>query len=73
MSKRYSTKEAATFLAELGTPFTPKTLETWKSLGKGPRFIRVTRRVFYAGEDLLAFSAGEPVETVHSLGLRAVR
>jgi len=68
----YSSREAAKFLAGLGTPFTAKTLETWRHYGKGPRYIKIAGRCFYKEDDLLAFAAGEPVETVHSLGLRVV-
>ena len=65
-SKALNTKEAAAFLNELGTPFTPGTLEVWRSMGRGPRYRKVCRRVVYMPEDLQRFSAGQVVETTDS-------
>ena len=33
----------------------PKTLENWRTLGLGPRFIKAGRRVLYDPVDLLAW------------------
>jgi DNA-binding transcriptional MerR regulator len=33
----------------------PKTLENWRTLGLGPRFIKAGRRVLYDPADLLAW------------------
>ena len=67
MEKRLNTKEAAQHLKENGAPFTEGTLETWRCLGKGPRFIRVGgRRVFYEASALDEFVMGQRVETVDS-------
>jgi DNA-binding transcriptional MerR regulator len=33
----------------------PKTLENWRTLGLGPRFIKAGRRVLYDPEDLAAW------------------
>ena len=65
--QRLNTKEASEHLKNIGTPFTPKTLEVWRCLGKGPRFIRVRRKVFYSKEDLEEFARGQIVETIDSL------
>lgn len=37
-----------------------KTLQEWRRLGKGPQFIRVSNRIFYTYEDLIAFLATCP-------------
>lgn len=65
--RRLNTKEAAKFLERLGTPFTPGTLEVWRCHGRGPRFIRVRRKVFYSKEDLEKFARGQIVETTDSM------
>ena len=36
-----------------------RTLEYWRSLGDGPRFIKIGRRVVYRMEDVLAFEDRE--------------
>jgi predicted site-specific integrase-resolvase len=33
----------------------PRTLERWRSQGKGPRYVKLGKRVFYRPEDLAAF------------------
>ena len=33
----------------------PKTLHTWRSQGRGPKFIRIGKRVRYFERDLIAF------------------
>ena len=73
MEKRLNTAEASGFLKEHGTPFTPGTLEVWRCLGRGPRFRRVNRRVFYLQSDLEAFAKGQVVETVDSLSAQGGR
>ena len=66
MSKRYSTKEAAKFLAEQGTPWTAGTLEVWRCKGKGPAYVRIHNRIFYPEESLRSFAQGNPVKTIDS-------
>jgi len=65
--KYLNTEQAAEYLKSLGTCFSPGTLEVWRCLGKGPRFIRVRRKVFYSKEDLEKFSRGQVVETIDSI------
>ena len=67
--ENFATKGAASYLKERGTPFTPGTLETWRCLGKGPRFRRIGRKVFYSKADLDQFARGQVVETVDSIDL----
>ena len=67
-SKALNTKEAAAYLAERGTPFSPGTLEVWRCAGRGPRYRKVLRRVVYMPEDLDRFAAGQTVETIDSQG-----
>ena len=39
------------------------TLEVWRSQGKGPRYVKLGRRVVYETKDLDAFAASRAVET----------
>lgn len=61
--RKLSTREAAEYLAAIGTPFTHKTLEVWRCKGLGPRFYKVARKIFYDPADLERFSSGHAVET----------
>ena len=61
---RMSTPEAAEHLKALGTPYTHKTLEVLRCQGRGPRYYKVGRKVFYDPKDLMAFARGQVVETV---------
>jgi hypothetical protein len=38
---------------------TPKTLASWRSLGRGPRWRKLEGRAFYAMVDLRRYMAGE--------------
>ncbi len=67
MEKRLNTKQAAQYFEERGTPFTRGTLEVWRSLGRGPCFIRVGRRVFYEPSALDKFIKGQAVHTIDSV------
>jgi Helix-turn-helix domain len=40
-----------------------KTLQTWRALRKGPRFVRIGRRVFYPTAELERFLSENTVET----------
>ena len=37
----------------------PRTLEQWRWLGKGPKFLKIGARVLYRNEDIDAFEAGQ--------------
>ena len=54
----YNTLDAAAYLN-----LSPGTLEVWRSLGRGPRYCKVGRRVVYRREDLDSFLASRTVET----------
>ncbi len=73
--RRLTPREAAAYLAELGTPFKVTTLEAWRCHGKGPRYYRQTggRRIFYDPADLEAFALGEPVLTTDSVDVAPPR
>jgi len=54
-----SRKEAARFLAQIGCPISPKTLENLalnNNAGKGPPFTRVRKYVRYDAADLRAWA-----------------
>ena len=53
-----SEKEAAPILR-----LTVKTLQMWRALKKGPRFIRVGRRVMYPRAEIQSFLARNLVDT----------
>ncbi len=67
MEKRLNTHEAAEYLKDIGTPFSAGTLEVWRSQGRGPRFSRLNRKVFYYAHDLDEYAKGEVVETADSV------
>jgi hypothetical protein len=60
---RFNTIEAAIYLGGLK----PGTLEAWRSLGKGPRYLKIGRRVLYEARDLDDFAASKAVETFDTL------
>lgn len=64
--KALNTKEAASYLKELGTPFSAGTLEVWRSQGRGPRYRKIFSRVVYMPADLDRFASGHLVETIDS-------
>ena len=35
----------------------PRTLEQWRWLGKGPRFLKISARVLYREEDVIAWES----------------
>lgn len=45
--KSISTKVASQYLTEAGFPVKPGTLEVWRCLSKGPKFKKISSRVFY--------------------------
>jgi predicted DNA-binding transcriptional regulator AlpA len=51
-------KQAAAFLT-----VSEKTLEAWRSQNRGPRFIKLGRRVAYRMEDLVTYSERHTVAT----------
>ena len=65
---KLNTREAADYLATIGTPFSAGTLEVWRCQGRGPEFIRVARRIFYTKPALDRFSNGQVVQTIDSRG-----
>ena len=64
---RFSPKEAAAYLADLGIPYKTSSLEVMRAQKRGPRFHKLGRFVFYEMSDLDAYvSLARPVETVDS-------
>lgn len=56
--RRLNTPDAAEYLGvKRGT------MEVWRSLGKGPRYIKLGTRVVYEISDLDSFAASRVVET----------
>ena len=64
MTSRLNTEQAASYLTQLGTPFSKASLQIWRSQNKGPAFVRVgKKKVFYDPGELRRFAAGQPVST----------
>ena len=57
-----STQEAADYLG-----LKKGTLEVWRCYGRGPRFIRLGRRVVYSKTDLDKYAQDNAVLTIDSL------
>ena len=51
----------------------PGTLEVWRSYGRGPRFKKIGRKVFYEIDDLETFANSRVVETTDSQSYRKSR
>jgi len=62
-----STKEAAKYLEEIGTPFTAKTMEVWRCRKTGPVYKKIGHKVFYRPKDLDAFAEGETILTTDAV------
>ena len=58
---RVNTREAADILR-----LSPRTLEIWRSRGRGPRYLKFSGKVFYNISDLEEFVNSSIVETVDS-------
>ena len=56
--KSFNTMEAAAYLKSIGTPFSYNTLNLWRSLGRGPKFKKIGKKVFYEQSSLDDFSKG---------------
>ena len=63
--KRVNTKQAADILG-----MSAGTLEVWRCLGKGPRYKKIGRKVFYDLQDLETFANAQTVETIDSISLK---
>ena len=62
--RRLNTRDAAQYLGvKAGT------MEVWRSLGKGPRCVKLGSRVVYEILDLDAFAASRIVETVDTAAI----
>ncbi len=65
-NQKHNPREAARFLAQIGTPFTYKTLAVWRSQNRGPAYIKLKGRIFYSEQALEKFAEGQVVETTDS-------
>ena len=63
---RVNTKDAAKILG-----LSAGTLEVWRCHGRGPRYKKIGRRVFYDINDLEAFANAYTVETVDSMEINS--
>lgn len=66
-------EKAASYLEERGVSFKVDSLAVMRCKGRGPRFFKLNRRVFYRPEDLEAYLSGsvqvvETVDTYHTRG-----
>lgn len=60
--ERMTTEEVAEFLG-----LSPATLETWRTLGKGPAFVKPGRRIFYLRSDVVAYLESRRVRSTAQL------
>ena len=53
--------------AQLATRWhiSPRTLEQWRWLGKGPKFLKIGARVLYDEADIEAFEAAQLCQNTH--------
>ena len=61
-SARVDTHRAAEILG-----LQPGTLEIWRSKGRGPRYKRIGKKIFYDTKDLEDFANLNTVETIDTL------
>lgn len=66
MGLNFNTEKASKYLQSIGIPFTKKTLEVWRCQGRGPKFKKISNRVFYEKCDLDEFSKGTSFQTNHA-------
>ena len=64
-NQRVDTPNAAKILG-----LKPGTLEVWRSIGRGPRFKKIGRKVFYDVIDLETFANAHTVETIDSIEIK---
>lgn len=50
----------------------PRTLERWRWLGRGPRYLKLGGRVVYRVEDVEAFEAGRARDAAGGAGAAAI-
>ncbi|MGE4296468.1 MAG: helix-turn-helix transcriptional regulator [Desulfovibrionaceae bacterium] len=62
MEKKLTTQEAAHLLC-----LAPGTLEVWRSLGRGPKYQKLGRRVVYDQRDLEEFATSRTVHTIDAM------
>ena len=60
--RRLNTRDAAAYLG-----VKPGTLEVWRSIGRGPRYMKLGTRVLYEIADLDTYAAAKVVETVETI------
>ena len=60
--KAMTTKDAASYLNNSGYPGTAKTLEVWRCKKRGPKYKKISSRVFYEKAWLDEFMAGIEVK-----------
>jgi hypothetical protein len=48
-----------------------RTLERWRWLGQGPRFLKVGKRVVYPEAEVIAYEAGQLHDSTRQLSQRA--
>ena len=68
-----SRKQAAQFLANLGCPLAPTTLERWARDDKGPPFVKYGNIIRYRAGDLNAWAERNRVRGGEDLGVPLAR
>ena len=60
--RNFNTREAVHYLEGLGITFSENTFNLWRSIGRGPRFKKIGRKVFYEQESLDDFAKGVTID-----------
>jgi len=62
--QKVNTRGAVRYLSDRGVCFARKTLEIWRIRGKGPKYRRISGRIFYDIDALDEFLRGKQINPV---------
>lgn len=65
--KLYDTKGAVEFFKKLGVSFRTGTLNSWRCRDRGPKYIKIGKKVYYDEGHLLSFINGVPYNPSESV------
>lgn len=71
--ERLTPQQASQYLGDLGLPYKESSLRVMRSQGRGPRFFKHFKKIYYLISDLNDWaSLAQPVETRDSVHLKSV-